>query len=125
MFRIHAPINGVLETAKLGSPEAAHAPKHDFLEVNEYLMSGLVVSSIDKWFLGPVPQFPPDIIAPTHTEDLRTVIDHARAYATDNSKLTWPPVSPVVWVIYLPPLSPALITATTDYREERSITLGS
>ena len=28
------------------------------MEVNDYLMSGLVVSPIDKWFMGPVPRFP-------------------------------------------------------------------
>lgn len=26
--------------------------------MNAYLISGLVVSTIDKWFMGPVPQFP-------------------------------------------------------------------
>lgn len=33
-------------------------PKHDILDVNAYLTSGLVVSTIDKWFMGPVPRFP-------------------------------------------------------------------
>lgn len=101
VFHIHVPIIGHLETGKLSSPEATHVLRHDILEVNEYLMSGLVVSSIDKWFLGPVPQFAPDIIAPPHTDDLRTVIDHARAYAADSTKLTWPPVSLSAWVIHL------------------------
>ncbi|KAI5124653.1 hypothetical protein M0805_004261 [Coniferiporia weirii] len=80
------------ETARLSTTdrETAPLPRHDILEVNEYLMSGLVVSSIDRWFIGPVPQFSPDSIVAPHTTDLRSVIDRAREYAADPSKLTWP-----------------------------------
>ena len=33
-------------------------PRYDIPEVSVYLASGLVVSAIDKWFMGPVPRFP-------------------------------------------------------------------
>ena len=33
-------------------------PKHDILDVSAYLESGLVASTIDRWFLGAVPHFP-------------------------------------------------------------------
>ena len=41
------------------SNDNSPVPKHDLLEVNHYFMSGLVVSSIDKWFMGPIPSFSP------------------------------------------------------------------
>lgn len=33
-------------------------PKHDILDVSAYLERGLVASTVDRWFLGPVPKFP-------------------------------------------------------------------
>ncbi|KAH8120371.1 anaphase-promoting complex, cyclosome, subunit 4-domain-containing protein [Phellopilus nigrolimitatus] len=82
------------ETSRLSATnDNTIVPRHDILEVNEYLMSGLVVSSIDRWFIGPVPQFSPDSIATPQTVDLRSVIDHACAFASDPSKLTWPPIT--------------------------------
>lgn len=44
-------------TAANPSNDNNATPRHDILEVNNYFISGLVVSSIDKWFMGPVPQF--------------------------------------------------------------------
>ena len=84
-----------IETARLSSQktDAQIIPRHDILEVNEYLMSGLEVSSIDRWFMGPVPKFPPDSIAPPPTTELRSVLDRARKTLADPSELTWPPVS--------------------------------
>nr|GAT44205.1 DEAD-domain-containing protein [Mycena chlorophos] len=54
--------------------------RHDTLEVNNYLTAGLVVSSIDKWFMGPVPQFnPQDFGVLAGALDLRSAI--ALAYS--------------------------------------------
>lgn len=41
------------------NPNETSSPnlRYDILEVNKYLTGGLVVSSIDKWFMGPVPQY--------------------------------------------------------------------
>ncbi|KAF7306941.1 DEAD-domain-containing protein [Mycena indigotica] len=50
--------------------------RHDTLEVNNYLTAGLVVSSIDKWFMGPVPQFnPQDFGVLAGVPDLRSALD--------------------------------------------------
>lgn len=56
--------------------------RHDTLEVNNYLMSGLVVSSIDKWFMGPVPQFDPkDLGIADAGTNLNSAIEQARIAA--------------------------------------------
>lgn len=56
-------------------------------------MSGLIVSSIDKWFTGPVPHFSPELLATPHTDTLRTTIDRARQFLSDPANLTWPPIA--------------------------------
>ncbi|EJD03914.1 uncharacterized protein FOMMEDRAFT_167218 [Fomitiporia mediterranea MF3/22] len=82
------------ETSRLSTPEATPSPRHDILEVNEYLMSGLEKSEIDEWFTGPVPQFSMSSIESTpQMGDLRSVIERARAFLADPSKLTWPPIT--------------------------------
>lgn len=66
-------------------------PRHDILEVNAYLMSGLVVSSIDKWFIGPAPQFTPrDLGIPTaDTRPFNLVLEQTRNVADDPKALDW------------------------------------
>lgn len=63
--------------------------RHDILEVNNYFKAGLVVSSIDKWFLGPVPRFlPEDLGIPERgVSSLAPMIERARIVAT----------KPLVW----------------------------
>jgi anaphase-promoting complex subunit 4 len=64
------------------------SPRHDILEVNSYLMSGLVVSSIDKWFMGPVPRFSSrDLGVLGDKEDLSAVIERAKKVANDPSQI--------------------------------------
>ncbi|KAJ7783806.1 anaphase-promoting complex, cyclosome, subunit 4-domain-containing protein [Mycena maculata] len=69
------------QTAAISSPtEFQSQLRHDILEVNNYLMSGLVVSSVDKWFMGPVPQFNArELGILDGNPDLRTSLEHARA----------------------------------------------
>jgi len=70
-------------------------PRHDILETNAYLMSGLVVSTIDKWFIGPVPRFVPRDLG-IHAEDARPtslVLERIRSVAGDPSRLDWQAVS--------------------------------
>lgn len=58
-------------------PNDANTPRHDILEVNQYFMSGLTESSIDKWFTGPVPSFKrvdlkiPDLSGVTATQAIK------------------------------------------------------
>ena len=70
-------------------------PRHDILEANAYLMSGLVVSTIDKWFIGPVPQFVPrDLGIPAEdTRPMNLVLEKIRSVAGDPSRLDWQAVS--------------------------------
>ncbi|KAI0078893.1 hypothetical protein K474DRAFT_1659827 [Panus rudis PR-1116 ss-1] len=64
--------------------------RYDILEVNDYLTSGLVVSSIDKWFMGPLPRFDlKDVVIPVH--DLDTSIQIARNFLSNPDNITWPP----------------------------------
>ncbi len=84
------------EVANTNPANDAHAvPRHDILEVNAYLMSGLVVSSVDKWFIGPVPQFTPrDLGIPTEdTRPINIVLEQIRNVAGDPERLDWQAVS--------------------------------
>ncbi|KAJ7630959.1 anaphase-promoting complex, cyclosome, subunit 4-domain-containing protein [Roridomyces roridus] len=69
------------ETAAAAAPNDFHASiRHDVLEVNNYLISGLVVSSLDKWFMGPVPQFNTrELGIVDGSPDLHTAIEQAWA----------------------------------------------
>jgi len=53
-------------------------------------MSGLLVSSIDKWFMGPVPRFSPrDLGVPGDDRDLNTLLKRAKAVTDDPAKMSW------------------------------------
>ena len=54
-------------------------PQHDILEVNEYLTSGLVVSQIDKWFIGPAPRFTPESLGVPQNTNISLALRKARA----------------------------------------------
>ncbi|THH16998.1 hypothetical protein EW146_g3736 [Bondarzewia mesenterica] len=59
-------------------------PRHDILEVDSYLMSGLVNSQIDKWFKRGVPHFSPqDLGAPEENQHLTAVMERARRALRD------------------------------------------
>jgi len=61
------------------------------LEVNNYFISGLLASSIDKWFSGPVPQFQPaDLGVPNQGKrSLADQLERAHIFATDASQMAW------------------------------------
>jgi hypothetical protein len=64
------------------------------LEVNNYFVSGLVVSSIDKWFMGPVPRFTPRAMdVPGDDDSLATVMEQAHRALKDPLQLAWQLVS--------------------------------
>jgi anaphase-promoting complex subunit 4 len=66
------------------------------LEVNHYLISGLVVSSIDKWFMGPIPQFSPeDLGVPGDKQDLQSALRRAQAVTNDPSQMAWQAVGAI------------------------------
>ncbi|KAL0571815.1 hypothetical protein V5O48_010145 [Marasmius crinis-equi] len=64
--------------------------QHDILEVNQYLMSGLESSSIDKWFTGAVPGFSlQELGIPAHDLLLSTALHDARETLTRSDQLAW------------------------------------
>jgi hypothetical protein len=72
-------------------------PDHDILEVNGYLISGLVTSKIDGWFTGSLPQFNPGDLSyfrpPQNPgKALEEVLQLARAALQDPSQTSWQPV---------------------------------
>ena len=76
--------------------ETRPIPEYDMLEVNHYLMSGLVVSSIDKWFMGPIPQFSPeDLGVPGDNQDLQLALRKAQAVISDPSQMAWQTVGSI------------------------------
>lgn len=81
----------MIETAAVNpSTEGRPAPEFDMLEANHYMMSGLVVSSIDKWFMGPIPRFSPeDLGVPGDKQDVQQALRKAQAAATDPVQTAW------------------------------------
>ena len=79
------------------STESHTNPDHDILEVNGYLISGLMASKIDEWFTGSLPQFNPRDLSyfrPPQSSDktLDEMLLLARAALQDPSQTSWQPV---------------------------------
>ena len=94
----HPVIIGAAESSRLANAHDPHhnqlPPKYDILEVNDYLMAGLVVSPIDKWFMGPVPRFlPQDLGVPGDECALTAAIQRARVVINNPAQMAWPSVS--------------------------------
>ncbi|KAI0361641.1 hypothetical protein OH77DRAFT_1417907 [Trametes cingulata] len=68
------------EIARVNAPDNQHPrPQHDILEVNDYLTSGLVVSQIDKWFMGPPPRFSSESLGVPQNTNISFALRKARA----------------------------------------------
>jgi hypothetical protein len=77
-------------TSPVADPQSPNQPRHDVLEVNEYLTTGLVKSEIDAWFRGGVPNFSPqDLGVPHHNQNLSAAIERARSALRDPSQTAW------------------------------------
>lgn len=79
------------------SAESHTNPDHDILEVNGYLISGLMSSKIDEWFTGSLPQFNPGDLScfrppQSSGKALDEVMQSARAALQDPSQTSWQPV---------------------------------
>ncbi|KAH7911187.1 anaphase-promoting complex, cyclosome, subunit 4-domain-containing protein [Hygrophoropsis aurantiaca] len=65
-------------------------PEYDVLEVNNYLMSGLVASDIDGWFLGPIPLFDPASLGiPGQNQMLDDILLQTQVALHDPLQTTW------------------------------------
>ncbi|KAI0286967.1 anaphase-promoting complex, cyclosome, subunit 4-domain-containing protein [Russula aff. rugulosa BPL654] len=74
----------------VADPQSANQLRHDVLEVNEYLATGLVKSEIDAWFRGGVPNFlPQDLGVPDDKQNLPAAIERARSALRDPSQTAW------------------------------------
>lgn len=85
------------EVSNVNSPNDGNIPRHDLLEVNNYFISGLPSSSIDKWFSGPIPQFQPSDLGVPNQEKrpLADQLKRAHIVATDASQMAWQTTSSV------------------------------
>ncbi|KAI0793487.1 anaphase-promoting complex, cyclosome, subunit 4-domain-containing protein [Abortiporus biennis] len=66
-------------------------PRHDLIEVNDYLVSGLVVSSIDRWFSGLAPNFTLASLDIPDKPNLEQSLAAARQVLKNTSEVVWPP----------------------------------
>lgn len=74
----------------VADPQSQNQLRHDVLEVNEYLTTGLVKSEIDAWFRGGVPSFlPQDLGVPDDKQNLSAAIERARSALRDPSQTAW------------------------------------
>ncbi|KAH9985379.1 anaphase-promoting complex, cyclosome, subunit 4-domain-containing protein [Russula compacta] len=74
----------------VADPQSSNQPRHDVLEVNEYLTTGLVKSEIDAWFHGGIPNFlPQDFGVPHDNQNLSAAIERARSALRDPSQTAW------------------------------------
>ncbi|KAH9969035.1 anaphase-promoting complex, cyclosome, subunit 4-domain-containing protein [Russula dissimulans] len=74
----------------VADPQSSNQPRHDILEVNEYLTTGLMKSEIDAWFCGDVPGFlPQDLGVPHDDQNLSAAIERARSALRDPSQTAW------------------------------------
>jgi hypothetical protein len=84
------------ETSKMAITEqhvASPPIRHDILEVNEYLMSGLASSPIDDFFAGPVPRFTTDGLGVSGlAANLNDALERAKAAIASPQTLLAKPV---------------------------------
>jgi anaphase-promoting complex subunit 4 len=85
------PNTAMTETSTVNqSIDPTSSPRHDILEVNNYLISGLSTSCIDRWFAGPTPSFSPhDLGVPGDKDDVPTILEKARTVASDSTQIAW------------------------------------
>ncbi|KAG5722502.1 ATP-dependent RNA helicase DRS1 [Termitomyces sp. T112] len=86
LFRFRAFLHWLRFETSVANPSSDNPPqpRHDILEVNNYLVSGLATSTIDRWFTGPAPQFSLIDISRESDKSIVDVIDQARTVARGN-----------------------------------------
>jgi hypothetical protein len=91
MMRMAMRNTDVTETSTANqSTDPTSSPRHDILEVNNYLISGLSASSIDRWFVGSTPHFSPqDLGVPGDIEAVTAILAKARTLASDPAQIAW------------------------------------
>lgn len=66
-------------------------PRYDIMQANEYMMSGLAESVLDKWFTGQAPKFSLDELGSVGEVrgDLSEVMERARGVAKNPTGIEW------------------------------------
>ncbi|KZS92983.1 hypothetical protein SISNIDRAFT_92439 [Sistotremastrum niveocremeum HHB9708] len=70
------------------------SPKHDPLQTNEYIMSGLVSSQLDRWFTGEPARYSLSEMAGVFPKAFDKVLDTALKTATSRTEVSWDQVIP-------------------------------
>lgn len=80
-----------LEIANTPGPSDSNLPRHDILEVNNYLESGLESSQVDAWFDGDLAPFEPQHLGVPNPSghSLASVIKQAKTAACTPADLAW------------------------------------
>ncbi|KAH9175287.1 anaphase-promoting complex, cyclosome, subunit 4-domain-containing protein [Lactarius sanguifluus] len=81
----------ISNASPVADSQPLNPPRHDVLEVNDYLTKGLVNSEIDAWFCDGVPNFSPqeDLGVPRDNQNLSAAIKRARSALCDPSQTAW------------------------------------
>ncbi|KAG8962414.1 hypothetical protein FRC00_009620 [Tulasnella sp. 408] len=68
------------------------APTYDPLEVSEYLDHGLLSSSLDKWFVGPLPQVnPSEVVRPSNPRSMADLLAEVNNVVDEEGEDPWRP----------------------------------
>ncbi|KAG6902868.1 hypothetical protein C0995_010037 [Termitomyces sp. Mi166 len=86
LFRFRAFLHWLRFETSAANPSSDNAPqpRHDVLEVNNYFVSGLATSLIDRWFIGPAPQFSLQDLLRESGKSILDVVEQARTVARGN-----------------------------------------
>ncbi|KAF8973944.1 anaphase-promoting complex, cyclosome, subunit 4-domain-containing protein [Flammula alnicola] len=108
------------EVNNVNSANDGNIPRHDILEVNNYFITGLASSSIDKWFIGPIPQFQDvDLGLPDYgNSSLDAALEQAFKIARDSRQVAWQTTAPRTDISHLDRNIEALIQDLA-HRSER------
>ena len=64
-------------------------------------MTGLTVSSLDRWFMGPVPNLPPEDLGIPTIGNLDAAVETARRVLSNPDTFCWPLVRIFLYTTYL------------------------
>lgn len=89
MRRVH--VVEIAKNAQAPDSQVHIPPRYDIMQANEYMMSGLAESVLDKWFSGQAPKFSLEELGSVGegTGDLTEVMERARKVANDPRGIEW------------------------------------
>ena len=81
----------IAKNAQAPDSQAHIPPRYDIMQANEYMISGLAESVLDKWFSGQAPKFSLEELGSVGggTGDLTEIMERARKVANDPAGIEW------------------------------------